>query len=104
MNVFYFIHPVSSTLFSDPSFKALVLSRSKMTLCILFVQQELLYSGSHNTVAVWDTMGQFALKRKLDHEFGSVYSLLITKQYIIIGRLVMHFLHRFKKEILDENL
>ncbi|XP_072013775.1 E3 ubiquitin-protein ligase TRAF7-like isoform X3 [Amphiura filiformis] len=47
--------------------------------------KEYLYSGSHNTVAVWDARGEFAMKRQLDHQFGSVYSLLITNLYIIMG-------------------
>ncbi|XP_033625479.1 E3 ubiquitin-protein ligase TRAF7-like [Asterias rubens] len=47
--------------------------------------QESLYSGSHNTVSIWDATGQFTLKRKLEHEYGSVYSIAITSQYIILG-------------------
>ncbi len=47
--------------------------------------QENLYSGSHNIVYIWDATGQFTLKRKLEHEYGSVYSIAITSQYIILG-------------------
>ncbi|OWF34765.1 E3 ubiquitin-protein ligase TRAF7-like isoform X1 [Mizuhopecten yessoensis] len=44
-----------------------------------------LYSGSHNTIDIWDTTGTFDLKGKIDHAFGSVYSLAITHQYVIAG-------------------
>ncbi|XP_038067895.1 E3 ubiquitin-protein ligase TRAF7-like isoform X2 [Patiria miniata] len=47
--------------------------------------KEVLYSGSHNTVCLWDATGQFNLKRKLEHEYGSVYALAITSKYIIMG-------------------
>lgn len=48
-------------------------------------QEEKLYCGSHNTVTVWDATGQFNLKRKLDHSFGSVYSIAVSSQYLIVG-------------------
>ncbi|KAJ8303340.1 hypothetical protein KUTeg_019736 [Tegillarca granosa] len=44
-----------------------------------------IYSGSHNTIDIWDTTGTFNLKGKIDHQFGSVYSLAVTKQYLIVG-------------------
>eukprot|EP00057_Strongylocentrotus_purpuratus_P000842 XP_001184524.2 PREDICTED: E3 ubiquitin-protein ligase TRAF7 isoform X2 [Strongylocentrotus purpuratus] len=46
---------------------------------------ERLYSGSHNSLSVWDTKPPFALKRKLDHTYGSIYSIAITHQYILLG-------------------
>jgi len=44
-----------------------------------------LYSGSHNTIEIWDATGQFNLRGKLDHTFGSVHSLELTSQYILAG-------------------
>lgn len=49
--------------------------------------QDRLFSGSHNTIHVWETSGDFAQQDKIEHSFGSVYSLAITKQFIIAGRL-----------------
>ncbi|XP_011670541.1 E3 ubiquitin-protein ligase TRAF7 isoform X2 [Strongylocentrotus purpuratus] len=48
-------------------------------------KMERLYSGSHNSLSVWDTKPPFALKRKLDHTYGSIYSIAITHQYILLG-------------------
>ncbi|XP_033754301.1 E3 ubiquitin-protein ligase TRAF7-like isoform X2 [Pecten maximus] len=64
--------------------RALCLNRAK----------DRLYSGSHNTIDIWDTTGTFDLKGKIDHDFGSVYSLAITHQYVIAGtynRLIQLF-------------
>ncbi|XP_022110487.1 E3 ubiquitin-protein ligase TRAF7-like isoform X2 [Acanthaster planci] len=47
--------------------------------------KEALYSGSHNVVCIWDATGQFNLKRKLEHQYGSVYALAITPKFIIVG-------------------
>lgn len=44
-----------------------------------------LYSGSHNAIDVWETFGSFQSLGKIDHECGSVYSLVITKMFIIAG-------------------
>ncbi|KAJ8042006.1 E3 ubiquitin-protein ligase TRAF7 [Holothuria leucospilota] len=55
-------------------------------------QEEKLYCGSHNTVTVWDATGQFNLKRKLDHSFGSVYSIAVSSQYLIVGTYNKNFL------------
>ncbi|XP_069112218.1 E3 ubiquitin-protein ligase TRAF7-like isoform X3 [Argopecten irradians] len=53
-------------------------------LC-LNTTKDRLYSGSHNTIDIWDSTGTFDLKGKIDHSFGSVYSLAITHQYVIAG-------------------
>ena len=45
-----------------------------------------LYSGSHNTIDIWDVNDPFSLKGKVDHQYGSVYSLAITAEYIIAGK------------------
>ncbi|XP_071957640.1 E3 ubiquitin-protein ligase TRAF7-like isoform X1 [Antedon mediterranea] len=47
--------------------------------------KEMLYSGSHNAIHVWSSDGDFNLKRKLEHTYGSVYSMAITDLYLIIG-------------------
>ncbi|XP_065057671.1 E3 ubiquitin-protein ligase TRAF7-like [Rhopilema esculentum] len=46
--------------------------------------RERVFSGSHNTVYIWDA-NNFTLKGKVDHSHGSVYSLGVTQQYLIIG-------------------
>jgi len=43
------------------------------------------YSGSHNTVHIWGFDEPFASKGTLSHSHGSVYSLAVTKQYLILG-------------------
>ena len=52
--------------------------------------QDKLYSGSHNTIDItidiWDVNEPFSLKGKVDHQYGSVYSLAITAKYIIAGK------------------
>ncbi|XP_048577065.1 E3 ubiquitin-protein ligase TRAF7 isoform X2 [Nematostella vectensis] len=48
-------------------------------------KREKLISGSHNVIHIWDTSGSFALRRKIDHTHGSVYSITVTKQFIIVG-------------------
>lgn len=48
-------------------------------------KREKLFSGSHNTIHVWDTSGDFAQQDKIEHSFGSVYSLAISKQFIVAG-------------------
>ncbi|KAK3085995.1 hypothetical protein FSP39_011891 [Pinctada imbricata] len=52
---------------------------------ILSPEKDLLYSGSHNTIDIWDATGTFNLKGKISHTFGSVYSLTLTPQYLIAG-------------------
>jgi len=47
-------------------------------------KREKIYSGSHNTIYVWDAYN-FALKGRVDHNHGSVYSLAVTDQYLIMG-------------------
>ncbi|XP_072169667.1 uncharacterized protein [Diadema setosum] len=48
-------------------------------------KMERLYSGSHNSLSVWDTKPPFALKRKVDHTYGTIYSIAITPQYVLLG-------------------
>jgi hypothetical protein len=50
-----------------------------------FCFQERLYSGSHNAIDVWESTGSFQSLGKIDHECGSVYSLAVTKMFIIAG-------------------
>ena len=47
--------------------------------------QEKLYSGSHNVVHIWDATGSFDLRGTIDHSLGSVYSLAVTKHFILVG-------------------
>lgn len=51
--------------------------------CLCF--QEKLYSGSHNVVHIWDATGSFDLRGTIDHSLGSVYSLAVTKHFILVG-------------------
>ncbi|KAL4234254.1 hypothetical protein ACF0H5_005904 [Mactra antiquata] len=48
-------------------------------------ERDKLYSGSHNTIDVWSVTEPFGLKGKVDHQYGSAYSLVITSKYIIAG-------------------
>ncbi|XP_053400935.1 E3 ubiquitin-protein ligase TRAF7-like isoform X3 [Mercenaria mercenaria] len=48
-------------------------------------ERDKLYSGSHNTIDIWSVTEPFGLKGKVDHQFGSIYSLAITSKYIIAG-------------------
>ncbi|XP_060566056.1 E3 ubiquitin-protein ligase TRAF7-like isoform X1 [Ruditapes philippinarum] len=48
-------------------------------------EKDKLYSGSHNTIDIWSVTEPFALKGKVDHQFGSIYSLAVTSKYIIAG-------------------
>lgn len=47
--------------------------------------EENLYCGSHNTVTVWDATTQFNMKKKMDHSFGSVYSLAVSNKFLLVG-------------------
>ena len=47
--------------------------------------QDKVYSGSHNTIEIWDAVGKFNLKGKIDHKFGSVHSLAVNSQYVFAG-------------------
>ncbi|XP_071817690.1 E3 ubiquitin-protein ligase TRAF7-like isoform X1 [Apostichopus japonicus] len=47
--------------------------------------EENLYCGSHNTVTVWDATSQFSMKKKMDHLFGSVFSLAVSNTYLFVG-------------------
>lgn len=47
--------------------------------------KEKVYSGSHNAIHVWDATGKFQLEAEIAHNYGSVYSLAVTKKYVIVG-------------------
>ncbi|CAB3981639.1 E3 ubiquitin- ligase TRAF7-like [Paramuricea clavata] len=47
--------------------------------------KEKVYSGSHNAIHVWDATGSFQLDAEIAHAYGSVYSLAVTKKYVIVG-------------------
>ncbi|KAK2144505.1 hypothetical protein LSH36_750g01001 [Paralvinella palmiformis] len=51
----------------------------------VIVKEDMLYSGSHNTIDIWHTKDDFTLRGKISHTFGSVYALAITELYIIVG-------------------
>ena len=52
--------------------------------------QDKLYSGSHNTIEIWEALNRFNLKGKIDHKFGSVHSLAVNSQYIFAGKYLIH--------------
>ena len=69
---------------------------------ILSCWQEKLFSGSHNVVHIWDATGSFGLRGTIDHSLGSVYSLAVTRQFIIVGKFFRCFfvsLFRFTFEV-----
>lgn len=43
------------------------------------------YSGSHNTVHIWEAVQPFNPIGQLAHSYGSVYSIAVTSIYLIIG-------------------
>ncbi|KAK6185467.1 hypothetical protein SNE40_007693 [Patella caerulea] len=47
-------------------------------------KKEWLYSGSHNVINIWDTI-TFESVGTIEHNLGSIYSLAVTKQYVIAG-------------------
>ncbi|XP_064598686.1 E3 ubiquitin-protein ligase TRAF7-like isoform X2 [Liolophura sinensis] len=47
--------------------------------------KEVLFSGSHNTIDIWDATGKFTPEGKIEHTFGSIYSLTVTHEYLIAG-------------------
>ncbi|XP_025115134.1 E3 ubiquitin-protein ligase TRAF7-like isoform X2 [Pomacea canaliculata] len=55
--------------------RALVLSPSK----------DRLYSGSHNAINIWEASGSFESLGTISHDAGSVYSLAVTRLYVIAG-------------------
>ena len=57
--------------------------------CIICLVQDLLYSGSHNTIEIWDATGKFNLKGKISHTYGSVHCMAITQRYIVAGEIHM---------------
>lgn len=55
--------------------RALVVSQDK----------ECLYSGCHNTIGIWSTSGSFQHLGNIPHNYGSIYSLAITHEFLIAG-------------------
>ena len=51
--------------------------------CVAF--QDVLYSGSHNAIEIWDTQGKMRLCGTIRHNHGSVHALTVTDKYIITG-------------------
>ncbi|XP_063439554.1 E3 ubiquitin-protein ligase TRAF7-like isoform X3 [Mytilus trossulus] len=51
----------------------------------LSMSKDSLFSGSHNTIDIWNTVEPFNLKGKIDHTFGSVYSITVTPKYVVAG-------------------
>ncbi|ESO82888.1 hypothetical protein LOTGIDRAFT_108875 [Lottia gigantea] len=47
-------------------------------------KKEWLYNGSNNAINIWDT-ATFESVSNIKHNLGSVYSLAVTRQYIIAG-------------------
>ncbi|RUS74673.1 hypothetical protein EGW08_017579 [Elysia chlorotica] len=47
-----------------------------------------LYTGSHNAIHVWEAKEDFEKLNTIQHECGSVYSLAVSKTYIIAGNSV----------------
>ncbi|XP_048755261.2 E3 ubiquitin-protein ligase TRAF7-like isoform X2 [Ostrea edulis] len=52
---------------------------------IVSQDKECLYSGCHNTIGIWNTSGSFQLKGSIPHNYGSIYSLAITHEFLIAG-------------------
>lgn len=48
-------------------------------------RKNLLYSGSHNKIHVWKMGGDFPLVNQTSTSYGAIYSLAVTKKYIIVG-------------------
>lgn len=70
---------------------------SEDSQCFLF--QDKLYSGSHNTIEIWDALSKFNLRGKIDHKFGSIHSLAITSQYILAGKNICSTMHGDKTNL-----
>ena len=58
-----------------------------------FYFQEKVYSGSHNAIHVWDATESFKLAAEIPHNYGSVYSLAVTKKYVIVGKYLLGFFY-----------
>ena len=44
-----------------------------------------LYSGSYNKIHVWKASDNFALVHEFETQYGAIYSLAVSKKYIITG-------------------
>lgn len=44
-----------------------------------------LYSGSYNKIHVWKACDDFALVHELETQYGAIYSMAVSKKYIITG-------------------
>lgn len=58
-------------------------TRNWLLLQCLF--KECLYSGCHNTIGIWSTSGSFQHLGNIPHNYGSIYSLAITHEFLIAG-------------------
>lgn len=53
------------------------------TLCLS--HQDCLYSATNNRILLWKGSDDFSLQNELDTQYGAIYSLAVTKKYIITG-------------------
>ena len=47
-----------------------------------------MYSGSHNKVHAWKAMEDFGLVSEIQTQYGTIYSMAVTKLYLIVGKCV----------------
>lgn len=47
--------------------------------------QDCLYSATNNRILLWKGSDDFSLQNELDTQYGAIYSLAVTKKYIITG-------------------
>nr|XP_022342955.1 E3 ubiquitin-protein ligase TRAF7-like isoform X1 [Crassostrea virginica] len=52
---------------------------------VVSLDKECLYSGCHNTIGIWSTSGSFQHLGNIPHNYGSIYSLAITHDFLIVG-------------------
>lgn len=72
MKTFSLVHTISGL---HHWVRALVVSQDK----------DCLYSGCHNTIGIWSTSGSFQHLGNIPHNYGSIYSLAITHEFLIAG-------------------
>ncbi|XP_003383841.1 PREDICTED: E3 ubiquitin-protein ligase TRAF7-like [Amphimedon queenslandica] len=48
-------------------------------------RKDFLYTGSHNKLHVWKVGGNFSLVNEMGLNYGAIYSLAVTKKYLIVG-------------------
>lgn len=47
-----------------------------------------MYSGSHNKVHAWKATEDFGLVSEIQTQYGTIYSMAVTKLYLIVGKFV----------------